>query len=280
MISPRTLIHLAGGLTLVLTLLTAWGCVEIDTNVDINNPGNVSNVTEHEFFAEETVVVELPVINHTRIRLETVSGDIEIEGQIDAHSVIVTAQKWVGSKRMADAEEHLQELETRVTDHNDEILVQTLQPENTENREYHVDYHITLPSNLEIEVTHVNGDIIVYDVESPVWVDSTNSHVFLSNIFGNVDVNLSNGSINSTMTLPVNGEIRFSTGNGNLDLSIPTSTSAMLGAYVVNGFITVSTLEFDGAEQTTQSLTGTLGNGEGVIELGAINGNISVIGLN
>jgi len=279
MISPRTLIHLAGGLTLVLALLTAWGCVEIDTSVDFNNDGTVGNFTEPEFFAEETVAVELPVVNHMRIRLETISGDIEIEGQIDAHSVIVTAQKWVGSDRMEDAEVHLQELETRVTAQNDEILIQTLQPENTENREYQVDYHITLPSNLEIEVTHVNGDIVVQDTESPVWVDSTNSHVFLSNIFGNVDVNLSNGSINSTMALPVNGEIRFSTGNGNLDLSIPTSTSAMLAASVVNGFISVSSLEFDGV-QTTQSLTGTLGNGEGVIELGAVNGNISVIGLN
>ena len=180
---------------------------------------------------------------------------------------------------MEDAEAHLDVLEILVTDEIDEILVQTLQPGNTPGRKYIVDYHIILPGDLETEVTLVNGDIGVQDVQNSVMVDAVNGDVFLSNIFGSAIVNLTNGSIDSTMDLNLNGEISMFTGNGNIDLSIPTSTSAIFSASVTNGSVRTSNLEFDAAVQTNKWLTGRLGIGEGVIDLGSINGHIRVVGF-
>ena len=57
------------------------------------------------------------------------------------------------------------------------------------------------------------------------------------------------------------------------------STSAALGASVGIGAINTSNLVLDDVVQTDQSLTGTLGNGEGVIELWAGDGDINVVGF-
>jgi len=276
----RTLIQFTTGLTLILILLTACGGGGVESNFTLNNDGFDIQSSEPEFFAQETFTSELFLVTDMRIRLEAVRGDIEIEGQDDADSVTVIAQKWVGSDSLEEAEMHLNELEILVTEEIEEILIQTSQPEDLQGRRYIVDYHIILPSNLEIEVTLINGDVGVQDVQNSVVIDAVNGDVFLSNTAASAIVSLSNGSINSNMVLPLDGEIRMYTDNGNIDLGIPTSTSAVFAASVVNGVISDSNLEFDDAVQTSESLTGTLGNGEGMIDLGTVNGNISVVGLN
>ena len=275
----RKFIQLAGGLIFILILLTACSG-GVDTSFSVNNDGVGFPFDQPGFFAYETFTIELPIVNQMSIWLEAVRGDIEIEGHVDANSVIVTAEKRVGSDSLEDAEEHMDELKILVADQIDEFLIQTLQPENPQGRKYVVVYYITLPSNLEIEVTLTNGDIGVLDVQNSVMVDTVNGDVFLSNIFGNAVVDLTNGSINSTVALPSNGEIRMSTDNGNLDLSIPTSTSAEFSATVGGiGEIIVSDLDITDSLSTSKSLTGTLGDGEGSITLSTVNGNIEVIGF-
>lgn len=276
----RKFIQLAGGLIFILILLTACSGGGVDTSFNVNNDGVGFPFDEPRFFTYETYTIELPLVNHMSIWLDAVRGDIEIEGQVDANSVIVTAQKRVGADSLEDAEEHMNELEILVTNQIDEFLIQTLQPESSQGRKYVVDYYITLPNDLEVEVTLNNGDISVLNVQNSVMIDAVNGDVFLSDIFGNAVIDLTNGSINSTMALPSNGEIRMSIDNGNLDLSIPTATSAEFSA-TVNGYgeIIVSDLDITDSSSSSRSLTGTIGNGDGSIVLSTVNGNIEVIGF-
>lgn len=276
--APR-LIQLATGLTLIVVLLSACGGGGSDSTFSINSDFDFQ-FSEPEFFAQETYSTELPVVDHMRIRLEAVRGDIQIEGRDDVNSVTVIAQKWVGSDSLEDAEMHMIELKILVTDEIDEILIQTFHPQNTQSRRYIVDYHIIVPSDLETEVTLNNGHISILDVQNSVMVDAVHGGVFLSNIAASVQVSLSNGSIDGTVVLPLDGEIIMSTYNGNIDLNIPMSTSAEFTASVTNGSIADYNLEFGAAVQTNQLLTGTLGSGDGVIDLDTINGNISVVGVN
>lgn len=82
------------------------------------------------------------------------------------------------------------------------------------------------------------------------------------------------------MDLPSNGEIRMSTDNGNLDLSIPTSTSAEFSATVDGiGEKSVTNLDITYSLNTQKSLIGTLGDGEGSITLSTVNGNVEVLGF-
>jgi hypothetical protein len=265
---------------LVLSLLTACGGGGgVDVNIEGNNwpwpwPGDADVYVDKTF--SEVVTVE----DHTRIRLDTVNGEVEISGRPDASSVTVTAELEVGSDSYEDAQEGLDQLEVHLADRSDEIFVQTLHPQNTQGRQYVVDFAITVPGDLAVVVNHVNGHVSVEEIENAISVDVHNGNVILSNINGDSTVSVVNGSVDGTITLPPNGEIRLSTVNGDLDLRIPTSTSAELSAKVDNGTITWGNLDLMDTRDTNQSLTGRLGDGTGLIELETRNGNIDVVGFN
>ena len=115
-------------------------------------------------------------------------------------------------------------------------------------------------------------------IENHVSVEHANGNVRLGHIVGNASVQVINGSIDSDVTLPRDGTIKLTTSNGNIDLAIPTSTSATLAASVINGLIRTSNLALQQQSDSPRSLDGTLGDGEGAIELTTLNGNISVTG--
>ncbi len=276
----KTLVQLATGWPLILIFIAACGGGGINTDFSVNNDGFDFKAAEPKYFADETYVKKLPLAGNIRIRLEGINGNIEIEGLDDIDFITVVGRKWAGSDSLQDAEVQLKRLEIQVTNNNDEILVQTLQPGYRQGRQYTVDYEITVPSDLEVEVNLENGDVDVQGVQNSVLVNAVNGEVFIWDITGSAVVALVNGSINSSVTLFPNDEIRLSTENGNVDLSIPTSTSAIFEAYAGSGSITTSNLELVASAQNSDSLTGTLGDGEGVIEVDTVNGNIRVVGFN
>lgn len=278
-VKARRVIRLAAGLAFILIVLTACSG-GVESNFSVSTDGFDFLADEPKFFAEETFSSELPLSNQLRLRIEAVRGDIEIEGQDDIDSITIIARKRVGSTSLEDAEENLNELEILVTDQIDEVTIQTLQPENSQGREYIVDYDIILPRTLETEVTVINGGVGILNMRKQIVVNAVNGTVFLSNIFASAEVSLTSGNIDSTMVIPLDGDIRMTVVNGNIDLYIPTITSAQFGASVTNGSIVTYNLEFEATVQSNHSLTGTLGTGEGTIDISSTNGNISVAGLN
>jgi DUF4097 and DUF4098 domain-containing protein YvlB len=138
---------------------------------------------------------------------------------------------------------------------------------------------MTVPSDLAVVVDHVNGHVSVEKIESAIIVEVDNGNVILANISGDATARVVNGNVAGTVTLPPDGEIRFSTVNGDLDVRIPRSTSAELSADVDNGTITWDNLDLMDTVHTTQALTGTLGEGAGLIELETVNGDIDLVGF-
>jgi hypothetical protein len=264
-------------LVFALLLLTACGDVSgnginFDSNIEYW-PGNA------DFYAEKTFSDQVVVEDHISFRLDAVNGRIDITGEPGSDKVIVTAELRVGSDSYEDALDGLNRLDVRITVSNDEIFIQTLQPENTQGRHYVVDYTITLPSDVAVETNHVNGNLIVGDIENSVSADMVNGNADLSHIFGDASVSVGNGRIDATITLPLNGVIRLSSVNGDLDLRIPKTTSAELSALVDNGAITWGQLELTDTLTTNHSLSGTLGDGAGVIDLDTTNGDIRITGF-
>ena len=204
-----------------------------------------------------------------------------VTGQGDADKVVVTAYLSVGSDSRQDAEMHIDDLEIQATESANGILIQTVQPENSEGRKYLVEYDIIVPSSFEVMTTQVNGSIDILNIENSVDVSNMNGDVLLYGIVGGVAAGVGNGSIESAVFLPVNKTINLQINNGNIELSIPTSASAEFSAAVDgNGEIIVSDLDITDGVKTIQSLSGVIGNGEGLIELSTGNGNIEVIGFN
>lgn len=264
MFTPKRALHVAG-MVVGLALFAACGGVSggdytINTGGWTGNwpwfwPDKARYIVDKEFFEN------VPVAGHSRFRLDAVNGEIVITGQPDATSVTVTAELIVGSNvSRQDAESYLTRLDVLVSDLSDEIFVETAQPDYVDGRQYIVNYTITVPSDLAVELYQVNG------------------HVTVGNLENSLLVTVENGSVYGTVTLPPEGEISLWTGNGDLDLRIPTSTSAELSALVGFGDITWDNLDFLNVVQTGRLLTGTLGNGAGWIDLDTRNGNVDITG--
>ncbi|MGD8702387.1 MAG: hypothetical protein PVH26_08105 [Desulfosarcina sp.] len=241
--------------------------------VDALTPRNI------DFTAQKTVHTEIPVTKHSSVSIKAINGKVAVTGHHDVNTIIVTAYLTVGSDSQADADSHLDDLSIEVTETVEVISLQTRQPQTTDGRHYQVEYAISVPSDIAVAANQVNGNIDVEDIHNSVNVVGVNGDIQVDNIVGGVVADVVNGSIEASATLPTQATIDLITNNGRIDLHIPRSTSAVVGATVVSGTIQTTNLRFDDLVQTNQSLTGTLGGGEGIIELWADNGDIRMKGI-
>jgi hypothetical protein len=269
---------------ILLFLLTSVGVMSCgDVNID---SGGVTSPTfptfsfrNTDFEATAPFSFEVEVGNRSLLRLQGINDHITITGISGATSVMITGIRRVGSDSIQDAEEHLGELQVNVQRLANEVVVETTQPQNTGDRNYIVDYTITLPKNLEVRVTNINGIVTLDAIENDVSVNNVNGEATLIGIVGSARVVLVNGTIESAVTLPLDGTIDMRTTNGAIALDIPQSTSAECSANVGNGNISVANLVLQNEVRTPTSLSGTLGNGQGTMFLMTVNGNIRVSGF-
>ncbi len=263
--------------SIIMILLFAcvfWINCGKDKSVDSGDTVDNTN-----FIAERSFSYQVDVVDHSQLSLEAINGNIKITGMSGSDSVIITGIRRVGSESTQDAEEHLQLLEVSVEDLGNKILVKTLQPEKSYGRSYQVNYTITLPKDLKVLVSSVNGNVTLDSIDNDVIVSNVNGTITLNEIYGSAFVSLINGGIDGEITMPQDGVIQMSVVNGNIVLNIPVETSAEFAAGITNGNIVVSNLTLQNQVVTSSSLNGTLGDGKGTISVITVNGNISVSGF-
>ena len=237
-------------LAFLASSIVLWSCDHSPTSPDYGGRS----------VAREAFSFDIPAAGHSSLRLEGVSGLVTIVGSSQAGSVLITGERRVESSLPGDAELRLQDLEVRVDDLGSEIFVKTHQPSDSQNRNYVVDYQITLPGDFDLNITHISGN-----------VDVRETH-------GNTFVNLISGRIQAQVALPLQGTVDMTSTSGGIDLRIPRSTSAEFSAGVVSGTINVSDLSLRNESHTPNSLRGTLGDGQGRISLNVISGTVRVEG--
>lgn len=243
--------------TIWLTVFVLMTNCDNDSIV-VNSNGNVSNTN---FKAEVPFSTALDVVNHNELRLEGINGTIVITQSSEIDSVIINGVRRVESESVGDAQSHMADLQVHIDDLGDEILIKTEQPNVSKGRNYVVDYTITMPDEMDIVLLSVNGPLDLNEISS------------------NVAVILVNGTIHCDAILPPGGTISMNLTNGSINLNLPEDTSANLSASVVNGSISTSGLTLQDLVQTTHSLSGKCGEGDGTITLNAVNGIIQVSGF-
>jgi hypothetical protein len=263
-------------LVILVALAACFLWISCGSDKTVDSDGGVDNT---DFVAKESFSFKVDVAAHSRLRLEAITGSITITGEPESDSVLITGERRVGSESMQDAEAHLPLLQVTVQEIGNEIYVKTTQPEQTQGRNYVVDYTITLPEDLEVLVNHVTGSVGVYSVNNGVSVSHVTGQVLLDEISSSALVNLVTGEIEAEVTLPEDGTINFNLVTGNVELNIPQSTSAEFSAKVVTGTISLSDLVLQNQVSTPGSLSGTLGGGQGTISLNVVTGSISVQGF-
>jgi hypothetical protein len=264
----------------VVFLLAVAGCD--DSSVSFN------------YVAEAGFDLSLPVTTQAAFDLEGINGVITVTGSDTATVVTVTGTRRVRSDSQADADTRLQDLQVVTSTTDATIFVRTEQPQDTEGRTYQVDYDVLLPPDMEMNLVNVNGDIEAGHARGDAKITGVNGNIVVSdtgtlvvsNVNGNVtvvdaeDVVLSvvNGNVYARFALSPGGEAGASTVNGNVQISIPTTTSALLRATRDNGVVTVSGLPVTDVHDTGTVYTARLGDGDGNIVLKTVNGNIRMAG--
>ena len=240
----------------------------------------INNADDHEFFAEEPLSFSIGLEAQTEFVLEAINGSVEVTGDQHASSISVSGVRRVVSDSQEDADAHLPLLGVIVDSSSvTEAVVLTDQPAHAEGRDYIVNCVIAVPQDLAIKVGNINGNITVESIEADAVIESINGRIFATDIEGNAAMTVINGQISASVTLPPGGELDVGVTNGLIDLQLPQDTSAEFSATVVNGSVSVTGLSLSDQSTTPQSMTGTLGSGDGTIIVHAVNGTIVVRGL-
>jgi hypothetical protein len=271
----KKLRRLVGPLALALDsafLLT--GCVAdvvVGLDDDVDWGDNRVEVTA-------TFFEEVPIGSQTGLRVAGVNGTVEVRGQAGFDHVRIEAVRRVRSKTRSDALGHLPYLQVEVSYSSTNFLVETVQPNSSGGREYQVDYRITVPRDLWVDVTNANGSVLLEDLNANVWVQNANGNICVKEVTGSSWITLGNGEIDARVFLPVAGQAVYSVGNGGLSLTVQPEVSATFGAQVGNGTISLSGLTLSESVAGTNSLQGVLGGGSGTIDLSVGNGWIHAKG--
>jgi hypothetical protein len=275
------------GALFILSLLTC-------SDDDSSSPGD--EVDNTNYAASEDFSFSFEAAARTRFRLSGINGPVEITGMAASDSIKIWGERRVESESVADAEAHLSELEVLVSEGSSEISVRTEQPDETRGRNFIVEYNVEFPSDFDVVVSNLNGNITILWVNGTIdldltngnasieeargdlSLDVTNGNILLDEIDANVNADLINGTIDSDVAIPAGGSCMLDIINGRIDLVIPRSTSAIFSASVTYGSISVTNLDLQGQVVTPTNVTGTLGDGDGTINLDVVNGQIVVVG--
>jgi hypothetical protein len=228
--------------------------------------------------AQRTFTQTIPVSGQSALSVVGKNGTVQVEGVVGQEEVLIHAVRRVRSHTREDAEDHLDLLHVSVQAGTREIRVETQQPERPGNREYRVDYEITVPESWYAELINGNGAIEVQNLEGGIDVKNGNGEVVLKGLVGSSRVDLGNGSVDASVWLPEDGEVRYSVGNGWVKLSLQPNVSARLEARTGNGTITLSGLVLLDSTSTRGLLKGVLGTGGADIDLSVGNGGVEVRG--
>lgn len=238
-------------------------------------------VANQNFSAQEPIAIDINVVNHNELLLNGKHGNVSVSGLPGATSITVTGMKRVLSDSVQDAQAHLQDLTVTAQDLTTSALLKTNQPQCELGRGYIVDYSITLPDFFLVRVNNNGGDVTIDSIDNKVSINNIAGTVTLTDIVGSAAVDMISGNIVAEITsLPLNGSIQMKILTGNINLEIPTTTTADFTARVFTGNITVTNLVLQNPQVTPTLMTGTLGTGEGNIDLETeVVGDINVLGI-
>jgi hypothetical protein len=262
----KTVLTYMSAAALVLVLFS--GCVE----QPFENVDNTYHTASAEFD------YEIPVATMQRLRLTAINGPIDIVGVKGLGRVHVWGERQVSSDSYRDAKSYLDELKVGQVTGRDELVIRTIQPENTHGRDCSVVYHLRVPLNWAIDISNVNGDILLDGLQGDAHFDLVNGKIRIREFTGNLIAGITNGNADVQMQLPENGVCRLATVNGEIDLSIPKTTSARVDAALVAGKISLLNLSLNNQVSNKNTLTGTLADGKGQISLQTVNGDIILDG--
>jgi hypothetical protein len=128
-----------------------------------------------------------------------------------------------------------------------------------------------------VDASSGNGTVTVDDVTGPVNASSGNGDVSIGTVNGPVSASSGNGDILVSMDrLTGDGDLEFSSGNGRIEVTVPSDFSAEVQASTGNGRITTDfPIQLVGRISPTR-LRGTIGDGKRRLTMSTGNGSMEI----
>ncbi len=234
------------------------------------------HITNTNYSASADFDYRYSVEDRIGLNLSAINGSVSIAGEADLDSILITGERRVESSSVADAEEHLALLTVVVEPGTNQLSVRTEQPQQSQGRNYYVEYTVRVPATFSVNVNQVNGTVAVDSIQGGVNAQVVNGTLLLGDVVSNVQGNVTNGTVTCRMTILPTGICQLNAVNGTIGLQIPTNTSASLSATVVVGTINITGLALNNAVITPTHVGGMFGEGNGAITLSTTNGSIAI----
>lgn len=248
---------------------------------------NGCGLMSKKYLKSKSEVFQINTEGKNKIKLENVKGDISIIHGNDSGSVTVKATKEIKVKKkfldtpfdeidvMIDSSDSFISIKTEISKKRDDGFFKGYIGSNAS-----VDYVITVPSGMQIEIENVSGDITSDKLDNDISINLVNGKVDLDKYTGKLDCEIINGTftghIDSTKGMDVN------TVNGSITLFLNNYMNATLKAETTHGKITDENLQFNNTVKEKGVFKGKLGSSEDNvnINLETVNGKIKLIGRN
>ena len=158
-----------------------------------------------------------------------------------------------------------------------------------------VSFEIEVPSRTNLKLSTVNGgELLIENIDGDIDVSNTNGGIALNNVAGSVNAGTTNGNVRATMSrVTAQREMAFTSLNGTVDVTLPSSTKANLRLRSDNGDIysdfemqlapaAVPTIQESRSSNgryrinRNKSIVGTINGGGPEFELRTFNSNVYV----
>jgi len=236
----------------------------------------------------------IPAGEYSHLNLRDANGSITVVGT-EGEEVVISATKRVRARSEEEARRRLNQIRIVILEEKPNLKITTDVSELHPKGSWSVNYEVHLPMHMSLSVHTSNGNIGVSDLRKPVQVETNNGNIKAHRIGSPVAARTSNGNIKlyeikgaieaTTSNGNVHGELctldrgkrtMLRSSNGNIHLAVPEDTSAKVAAVTKNGNVRCD-LPITISLQRRNHLEGTIGSGEGEIELRTTNGNVRIV---
>lgn len=141
----------------------------------------------------------------------------------------------------------------------------------------YVDFYIKVPRETNPVVQSTNGGIKLSEINGETDAGTVNGGIKMEDMKGSVDASTTNGSITvEVLRFNASDEIDLNTTNGAIKVNLPSQVKAYVKASTVNGAIHSDFELTIKGKILKKRLRGKINGGGGTIDLGTVNGSISI----
>ncbi len=222
---------------------------------------------------DKATVVETRALDPTgTLRLRNQNGSIDVTTWAEPR-VKIEADKAAASR------EDLDDVKVDISGEGSRVEVETRAPgRGLFGRAYRVNYRISVPAGVRLDVETVNGSIDVRGVAGEARCHTTNGSVDVSDATGEVDATTTNGAVGVELkTVVADGRYNLRTTNGSASLSVPKGASGYFEARTVNGSLSTGDLPLKReGKWGPKSAKGQVGDGQARFIIETVNGSASI----